>query len=209
MEFHEKLQELRKKRGLTQEELAQDLHVSRTAISKWESGRGYPSIDSLKDISNYFSVTIDDLLSGEKILSLAEKENRSNIRNICESLIGVVDVCALMLIFLPLYPNTVEGFVYSVNLPAYAETTDFNRGAYWMLFVILTAIGVAKILSENLKITKGRKLLTGLSAVMGILAVLFLVLAREAYAAAVAFILLLIKGVTLFRCHDLWKGEWR
>ena len=48
MEFHEKLQELRKSRGLTQEELAEALFVSRTAISKWESGRGYPSIDSLQ-----------------------------------------------------------------------------------------------------------------------------------------------------------------
>ena len=58
MEFHEKLQELRKKRGLTQEELADALYVSRTAISKWESGRGYPSIDSLKEISGFFSVSI-------------------------------------------------------------------------------------------------------------------------------------------------------
>ena len=77
MEFHEKLHELRKNRGLTQEELAEALYVSRTAISKWESGRGYPSIDSLKEISNYFSVSIDDLLSGEKLLSIAEKENKS------------------------------------------------------------------------------------------------------------------------------------
>lgn len=58
MEFSEKLQELRKSRGLTQEELAEALYVSRTAVSKWESGRGYPSIDSLKVISNYFTVTI-------------------------------------------------------------------------------------------------------------------------------------------------------
>ena len=57
MEFHEKLQELRKSRGLTQEELAEDLYVSRTAVSKWESGRGYPSIDSLKEISKYFSAS--------------------------------------------------------------------------------------------------------------------------------------------------------
>ena len=77
MEFHEKLQELRKDRGLTQEELAEALFVSRTAISKWESGRGYPSIESLKEISKYFSVTIDDLLSGEKQLFIAEKENKS------------------------------------------------------------------------------------------------------------------------------------
>jgi transcriptional regulator with XRE-family HTH domain len=61
MEFHEKLQELRKNKGLTQEELAKELYVSRTAISKWESGRGYPSIDSLKEISKFFSVSIDDL----------------------------------------------------------------------------------------------------------------------------------------------------
>lgn len=56
LEFHEKLQELRKIRGLTQEELAEALFVSRTAISKWESGRGYPSIDSLKEISSITNI---------------------------------------------------------------------------------------------------------------------------------------------------------
>ena len=67
MEFNEKLKELRSSRGLTQEELAEALFVSRTAISKWESGRGYPSIDSLREISDFFSVTIDELLSQRKI----------------------------------------------------------------------------------------------------------------------------------------------
>jgi transcriptional regulator with XRE-family HTH domain len=54
LEFGEKLQGLRKSKNLTQEELAEALYVSRTAISKWESGRGYPNIDSLKEISNFF-----------------------------------------------------------------------------------------------------------------------------------------------------------
>ena len=98
MEFHEKLQELRKSRGLTQEELAEELYVSRTAISKWESGRGYPSIDSLKEISNYFSVTIDELLSTDKLLSIAEKENRANLRGMCDLLFGLLDVFAIVLI---------------------------------------------------------------------------------------------------------------
>ena len=57
MEFNEKLQELRKAKSLTQEELAEALFVSRAAISKWESGRGYPSLDSLKEISKFFSVS--------------------------------------------------------------------------------------------------------------------------------------------------------
>ena len=56
MEVSEKLQELRKEKGLTQEELAEALFVSRTAISKWESGRGVPNIESLKAISKFFSV---------------------------------------------------------------------------------------------------------------------------------------------------------
>jgi transcriptional regulator with XRE-family HTH domain len=51
MEFNEKLQLLRKQKGLTQEELAEQLFVSRTAVSKWESNRGLPNIDSLKAIS--------------------------------------------------------------------------------------------------------------------------------------------------------------
>ena len=76
MEFNEKLQELRKQRGLTQEELAQSLYVSRTAISKWESGRGYPNIDSLKAIAKFFAVTIDELLSGDELLTIAEEDNR-------------------------------------------------------------------------------------------------------------------------------------
>ena len=76
MEFHEKLQELRKQKGLTQEELAQALFVSRTAISKWESGRGYPNIDSLKAIAKFYCVTIDELLSGEEALTIAEADGK-------------------------------------------------------------------------------------------------------------------------------------
>ena len=100
MEFSEKLQELRKNRGLTQEELAEILYVSRTAVSKWESGRGYPNIDSLKEISKFFEVSIDDLLSGEKLIDIAEKENKSNIRNICDLLFGIVDLFSFILIFI-------------------------------------------------------------------------------------------------------------
>ncbi len=46
MEFSDKLQQLRKQNNLTQEQPAEQLFVSRTAVSKWESGRGYPNIES-------------------------------------------------------------------------------------------------------------------------------------------------------------------
>ena len=200
MEFHEKLQELRKQKGLTQEELAKDLYVSRTAVSKWESGRGYPSIDSLKEISSYFSVTIDDLLSGEKIISIAEKENKSNLQSMCDFLFGMVDLCSFMLILLPLYPNTVDGFIYSVNLFSYVETTVFHRLIYWLLYSFLIIVGIWKILLVKLKSTKQHKMLTGFSMMISIFLVLFLALSREPYAGTVAFMFLVIKGMLVFRC---------
>lgn len=201
MEFYEKLQELRKSKGLTQEELAEALYVSRTAVSKWESGRGYPSIDSLKEISSYFSVSIDELLSGEKLLSIAERENKSNMQNLCDMLIGILDLLSVTLIVLPLYPNPIDGYIFSVNLFSYTETTSFNRLVYWGLYAALMAAGTAKILLTRLKIVKGRKLLTAGSMGLSILAVLFLAMTREAYAVTMAFLLFVTKGILL------WKNE--
>lgn len=193
MEFYEKLQELRKSRGLTQEELAEALFVSRTAISKWESGRGYPSIDSLKEIAGFFSVTIDELLSGEKLLSIAEKENQSNMQNLCRMLAGAIDLFYFLLIVLPLYPKSMDGFIASVNLIAYTETTAFNRMIYWGMFLALIVIGMLEIALVQLKITKAHKIQLAVSMLLSILAVLFLALTGETYATALAFLLFILK----------------
>ena len=199
MEFNEKLQELRKSRGLTQEELAEALFVSRTAISKWESGRGNPSIDSLKEISKYFSVTIDELLTGEKLISIAEKENKSNIQKLCDLLTGIVDLFSFILIVLPLYPNPINGYIYSVNLFAYTETTSFNRMLYWIMFLALVLVGAVKIIITQFELNKGQKIVTAFSIVLSILAVLFLAMTREAYAVTIAFFLFVVKGILLFK----------
>ena len=193
MEFNEKLKELRNSRGLTQEEMAEALFVSRTAISKWESGRGYPSIDSLKEISGFFSVTIDELLSGEKLLSIAEKENTSNMQNLCSILIGVIDVLYVLLIVLPLYPKSMERYISAVSLFSYTETTAFNRMGYWGLFCFLIVIGIIEIINTQLKIIKENKMILIFSMLFGIVVVLFLALTGETYATALAFLLFILK----------------
>lgn len=198
MEFHEKLQELRKNRGLTQEELAEALYVSRAAVSKWESGRGYPSIDSLKEISNYFSVTIDDLLSGEKLLFLAEKESRSKLRGIGDLIMGILDVCSFLLIVLPIYPNVVNGYVYSVNLFTYTQIASWSRFVYWILFLALCAVGMIKLLLTKAGMEKGNKMITGISMLLSIISVIALAMTRAVYALIIIFLLLMIKGVLLF-----------
>lgn len=199
MEFNEKLQGLRKEKGLTQEELAEVLYVSRTAVSKWESGRGYPNIESLKDISKFFSVSIDDLLSGEKLLSIAEKENKSNIRGMCDLLYGIVDLLSFMLIALPLYPNTINGFVYSVNLLNYKEISPVILRVYWIAFVLLFIIGVAEVVLTKSKKEKANKNVTEISLVFNILLVVFLALTGEVYAVVVAFLMMVIKGAILLK----------
>lgn len=204
MEFGEKLQELRKRKNLTQEELAEALYVSRTAISKWESGRGYPNIDSLKAISKFFSVTIDELLSVEKILFIAEEENKTNIGKMCNMIFGIVDMLSVMLIILPLYPNTVDGYIYSVNLFNYMETTLFNRIVYLSLFFSLIILGCVKTVLTQYNIEKGQKMLTNISMVLSILTVAFLGMAREPYALTLEFLLFVIKGILLFKyCKNL------
>lgn len=199
MEFNEKLQELRKGRGLTQEELADSLYVSRTAISKWESGRGFPSIDSIKEISRFFCVSIDSLLSGDQLIQIAEKENRANISRLCDLLIGFVDLFAVILIFLPLYPKPVDGYIYSVNLLHYVDNNALIIKTYWVLFAGLILAGIVKLLMTYFKIDKGAKVITLVSIVIGIITVLFLAMAKEPYAITVAFLLLVLKACLLFR----------
>ena len=103
MEFHEKLQELRKQKNLTQEELSEILFVSRTAISKWESGRGYPSIDSLKAIAEFFGVTIDELLSNRELICIAEKDSHQKTQHMRDLVFGLIDCSVVMLFFIPLF----------------------------------------------------------------------------------------------------------
>ena len=199
MEFGEKLQELRKKKDMTQEELAEALYVSRTAISKWESGRGYPSIDSLKEISRFFSVSIDELLSAEKMVSIAEKENKENIQYICNMLLGTVDLMALALIILPIFPSLRDGFYYAVSLPYYTQTSDFNLACYWGLIVSLVLMGVAKLIMTRLRLKRGQKTVTMLSLVIGIIAVLFFAMAREAYGAVILFLMVVAKWMLIYK----------
>ncbi|MCQ5129948.1 helix-turn-helix domain-containing protein [Butyricicoccus faecihominis] len=145
MEFNEKLQQLRKQRGLTQEQLAEQLYVSRTAVSKWESGKGCPNIESLKCISKLFSVTIDELLSGDELITLAVRENRSNLEKVYGLIRGIFDIMALCFIFLPLYGKPYGGYIYAVNLLSFTGTTGTFLVTYWAVFFILIGLGLAQL----------------------------------------------------------------
>lgn len=203
MEFSEKLQTLRKQKCLTQEELAQALFVSRTAISKWESGKGYPSIDSLKEISKYFSVTIDELFSSEELITAAQDDNRKNIADLLDLLTGCVDIMALTLLLLPLYPEKLSGTFTAVSLLRYTQIALPFASVCWGLMILLITVGAVKVLMHYRHIEKGCSAVTVASFELSIIAVLFLTAARLPYAVTVVFLLLIVKGILVFRVHSV------
>ncbi|WP_291647575.1 helix-turn-helix transcriptional regulator [Clostridium sp.] len=84
--FSEKLQILRKEKGLSQEKLAELLSVSRQAVSKWESGQTYPEIEKLIVLSDLFEITLDDLLKDKDTECESKDNNKIKINDESEDL---------------------------------------------------------------------------------------------------------------------------
>lgn len=77
MEFNKKLYELRKKNGISQEELANEINVTRQTISKWELGESTPDMEKLIALSNFFDTTLDELVLGKKHIPLEENREET------------------------------------------------------------------------------------------------------------------------------------
>ncbi|CBH22557.1 BcrR [Acetoanaerobium sticklandii] len=194
MELGEKLQQLRKQNNWTQEQLAEQLYISRTAVSKWESGKGYPSIDSLKNISALFKISIDDLLSGDELVQLATNENKENVENITGMIYGLLDLATIAFIFLPFYGNPEGDYIRAVNLIDYKEVVGLKT-IYYILLLSLFGIGAAELGLRFFEKTKSMgKVLRRLSVGMHILAILLFSMTRQPYLSTFLFILFLMKG---------------
>lgn len=195
MEFHEKLQELRKQKGLTQEELAQQLFVSRTAISKWESGRGYPNIDSLKAISAYFSISLDELLSSEAILTIAEEESRQKQQRVRTIVFGLLDCSAAMLFFLPFFGQRSGGTVQAVSLVSLTEVTLSIRLLYFAVACCLTVWGVLLLALQNCRAPLWLRAQHRVSFALSTIGILFFTLGLQPYPAVLMLVFVLIKAL--------------
>ena len=199
MEFNEKLQELRKNKGLTQEELAQALYVSRTAISKWESGRGYPSIDSLKEIAKYFSVTIDELLSSDEVLSIAEEDNKQKEKHLKSLVFGLLDISVLMFFFLPFFGQKANGVIQEVSLLSLNEITTYLKTAYYAIVISIAVYGILTLTFQNCQKVFWTKNRDKMSLILNVAAVLLFIISSQVYAGAFLFIFLVIKALMLIK----------
>jgi transcriptional regulator with XRE-family HTH domain len=199
MEFHEKLQELRKKKGITQEELAECLFVSRTAVSKWESGRGYPNIESLKAIAKYFSVTIDELLSSDEVLTIAEEDSKKKESHFCDLIFGLLDLSTAMFFFMPLFGVRSDQGIQAISLMMLDGIYPYLKTAYLAATVILISVGILTLALQNVQLRSWAKNKTILSLSIGAILVLLLIATRQPYAAVFAFVSWAIKVSVLIK----------
>lgn len=197
MEFNEKLQQLRKQKGLTQEELANDLFVSRTAVSKWESGRGFPNIESLKAISGYFSVSLDDLLSGDEILAIAEKDHEEKACAFRDLIFALLDFGMALLLFLPFFGQNANGMIQNVSLLCLVFIQPYLKAAYLIDVFAMIAMGILTLALQNCRQLIWEQNKHIISILLSVLSVCLFIISRQPYAAVFAFVFLIIKAFML------------
>ncbi|MDO4796786.1 MAG: helix-turn-helix transcriptional regulator [Coriobacteriales bacterium] len=197
MEFNEKLQELRKARSLTQEELAKAVFVSRTAVSKWESGRGYPSIDSLKELSRFFHVSIDELIGPNEIVAVAEDDKKRFVGKYSSLICGTLDVLLALLLFVPAFGNGSDD-PSAVSLLVLSGTSPWVKGVFEAIVATTVLCGFFEVIASKLGKPNWSSVLQATGIALSVACVGAFIAARQPYAGIFCFALLLAKALLLF-----------
>lgn len=145
MSFGSNLENLRKQKGWSQDKLADKLHISRQAISKWENGTSKPDIDNVKSISNIFSIGIDELLDNElpdraAKLDVEKEEKKENVIQVIKYMIIAVVLIYLISVigkFISLLTivNGIQKYAnldnYHYVITTYEDNEFIQREEYW------------------------------------------------------------------------------
>ena len=128
MEISERLKEIRQNAGMTQEEVAEKIMVSRVTVSHWENGKSLPDIVSLISLSDLYSISLDELVKGDSKMTEKVKKDAKDANN-NKRLIGVTAVLVIAVLL-----------VYAVSRMVGGAFKDFCEAAVWW---VLIAIGLA------------------------------------------------------------------
>lgn len=154
MDLSKKIYELRKANGMSQEQIAEKMNVSRQSISKWESGESLPDIDRLPELSRIFDITIDSLLIPGEVDEL--KIRTETIEKKHEHMQAefqkqqVRNHRILSSAFAYIVALTVFAFLHVPYVELYTEVNDMPYAWLAVLLLIATAVTI----QNNLKITK-------------------------------------------------------
>ena len=194
MELSKKIKQIRNDNKLTQEQFAEKMLVSRTAVSKWENGTCYPSIDSLKYMAKMFNVSLDKLLSSEEILEIVKIENQSNISKYNSLLFCLLDIVRIIFIFLPLYSYKTNDFIYSVSLLNSNDLGTTLKIIFMLIFIMFLILGIIELIF-NFK--GNNKLINKISIFLDVTSIFVLLFTKQPYVIALMFVIFIIKTIML------------
>ena len=138
MEIEKKLKDVRMQAGLTQEQVAEKIMVSRQTVSNWENGKSLPDIVSIMNLSDLYQISIDELLKGDKRM----KEKMEKDANIAKANKRVILTTAII--------TLVVGIIYSISIFVGGAFYEFCASAIqWVMLGIGTACALTLINIKN------------------------------------------------------------
>ena len=138
MESEKKLKDVRMQAGLTQEQVAEKIMVSRQTVSNWENGKSLPDIVSIMSLSDLYQISIDELLKGDKRM----KEKMEKDANIAKANKRVILTTAII--------TLVVGIIYSISIFVGGAFYEFCASAIqWVMLGIGTACALTLINIKN------------------------------------------------------------
>ena len=202
MDFCEKLQQLRIKNGLTQEQLAEKVYVSRVAVSKWESGRGYPNLDSLRKLAKVFNLTIDELLSTDELIDIVEVQTKNKSRILLTLILGITDFMAVLLFVIPMFANRFENKIDNVTLQNLTQVEFYTKISLIVVACFSIFFGFLELTLQNIQSKIKQKLEVILSGIISSFGIILAALTHQPYCCIFYFFLFLIKVLMTI------KTEW-
>jgi transcriptional regulator with XRE-family HTH domain len=196
MQFHEKLKAYRISAGWTQEQLAEKIYVSRVTVSKWETGRGFPNLGSLQHIAALFSVTVDDLLSTDELVTIVQNQVHQTAEHLYSLIFGILDFLVVLLLVLPVFSGTTS---VSVTLFEISPVGSYLQPLLIATVSFLALFGVAELaLQQRLSQSWSRKAHL-LSLVFSLILLILFVSTRQPYPGMYMLCLLVAKSFLLLR----------
>ena len=144
MSLSENLQRLRKEKGLSQEDVAQKLFVSRQSVSKWENGNAEPGVENLKTLANLYGVTLDQLVGNdpaEGFQFIGEKSGAKITLKFNRQYYGLVAFRAVWVLLVGIISLISTGvFSLPLDLPAMVVGIWVTHPAVWVIILCLLAL---------------------------------------------------------------------
>ena len=189
----------RRRMDLTQEQLAAKLGISAQSVSKWETEVTMPDISMLPLLSNELGVTIDELLSGEEVLAIAEDDQKQKESHFRDLVFGLLDLSTGIFFFAPFFRQIVEGQIQAAPLLSITQLQPWLKGSYLAVVLVTILSGILILTLQNCTNAIWRRHKSSLSLLGNVIGVVLFIFSHQPYAAGLTFVFLSIKALILIK----------